>query len=402
MKNLVVPLSLLLGSGSIVAQTPTLDEMWELIQKQQIEIQQLKAELASTDDQLKITDLKVEATADALEQESTDKIQLGWATRTQIRGYGEHHYNNFEDTNDQVDAHRFVLFVGHQFNDKVRMFSELEIEHGLVVDTADGSGPGEVELEQAYIEWDFAERHRLQLGQFLIPVGIINETHEPTTFYGVERNPVEKDIIPATWWETGAQVMGEITGGFSYNVALHSGLKTSDGGKIRSGRQKSAKATADELAFTARLKYTAIPGLELAATLQLQQSVTQGLGIGDNEATLFETHAAYRNGPLGLRALYAAWNIDGDTFETMGRDEQEGFFLEGSYQITPKLGAFVRYNEWDNSASGNLDTALEQWDFGFNYWLHDGVVLKLDYSDQEAEDGDNGKDAINLGVGWNF
>ena len=41
------------------------------------------------------------------------------------------------------------------------------------------------------------------LEALLVPVGFLNEVHEPPTFYGVERNPVEKNVIPTTWWEGG-------------------------------------------------------------------------------------------------------------------------------------------------------------------------------------------------------
>ena len=120
-------------------------------------------------------------------------------SKTVIGGYGELHYNNIEDT-ESIDFHRFVLFFGHEFTESIRFFSEFELEHAL---SGDGK-PGEVELEQAYIEMDLTESTTLKTGLFLVPVGIINETHEPPTFYGVERNPVEKNIIPATWWEAGA------------------------------------------------------------------------------------------------------------------------------------------------------------------------------------------------------
>ena len=96
--------------------------------------------------------------------------------------------------------HRFVLFFGHKFNAATRMFSEFELEHALA-----GEGkPGEVELEQAYIEHDFGDAFTGRAGVMLIPAGILNEVHEPPTFYGVERNNVEKNIIPSTWWEGGA------------------------------------------------------------------------------------------------------------------------------------------------------------------------------------------------------
>lgn len=370
---------------------PSTDDMWKTIQEQQREIERLKSHAAQTD-------AKVEATASAFENSGSN-----WMSRTSIGGYGEHHFNHFEDKADRVDAHRFVLFVGHQFSDTIRFFSELEVEHGLVKDTADGSGPGEVELEQAFIQWDFMPNHSLTMGQFLIPVGIINETHEPDTFYGTERNNVEAAILPATWWETGAMVSGEIMPGLSYNVAVHSGLKTADAGTVRGGRQKSANATAEDLAYTARLKYTGVAGLELAATVQQQQDITQGAGVGENDATLFEAHARYSIGALTLTALTAEWDIDGSNFDAAGRDKQDGMYVEASYKITPKLGVFVRQSEWDNNSGSSADTEIEQLDVGVNYWLHERVVLKADivnHKPPSSASGDN--DGFNLGLGWSF
>jgi len=116
---------------------------------------------------------------------------------TTIGGYGELQYNNLEANGTdqkQIDFHRFVLEFGHDFNDHIRFFSEVELEHALV----ETGAPGAVELEQAYIQIDLDDTSSLTTGVFLLPIGIINETHEPTTYYGVERNPVEHDIIPAT------------------------------------------------------------------------------------------------------------------------------------------------------------------------------------------------------------
>ncbi|MCW8955608.1 MAG: OprO/OprP family phosphate-selective porin, partial [Gammaproteobacteria bacterium] len=191
---------------------------------------------------------------------------------TTIGGYGELHYNNLDKNGTdftELDFHRFVLEVGHDFNDRIRFFSEVELEHALVKDTADGSSPGEYELEQAYIELDLSDSSSLKTGIFLIPVGILNETHEPPTFYGVERNPIEKNIIPATWWEGGALYSAHMENGISYDLAIHSGLANIDG-NIRSGRQKVAESNADSLAYTARIKYTGIAGLELSATANVQ------------------------------------------------------------------------------------------------------------------------------------
>lgn len=380
--------------------TPTHEEMWAIIQQQQEEIASLKNQLTKNDYRLTETEIIAEATISAVEKIALEPVS---ASKTHIGGYGELHYNNLEKDNgsgdkDEVDFHRFVLFTSHQFSDSIRFFSELEVEHSIA-----GEGQvGEVELEQAYIEWDLANNKTAKAGLFLMPVGILNETHEPDTFYGTERNAVEKNIIPATWWEAGAAFNGELSPGLSYDIAAHSGLFLADGEyKPRDGRQKVGKAKADDMAFTGRLKYTAIPGLELAASLQIQTDMHQG--EGDKIAgTLFETHLAWQKNDFQLRALYAAWDFD-DAINSIkaGADEQTGFYIEPSYKITDKMGVFARYSEYDNTAGNATDSAVEQMDIGMNYWLHPNVVFKIDYQNQDNSAG-TGSDGINLGVGFSY
>jgi hypothetical protein len=384
------------------AATPSWEEMWQLIQQQQGEIATLKEQLRNNDARIQETEVIAEATISAVEQIS---MAPSASAKTTFGGYGELHYNRLDRDDsaagkdkDAMDFHRFVMFTGHQFSDDIRFFSELEVEHSI----AGESKPGEVELEQAYIEWDYSAQHSLKAGLFLLPIGIINETHEPNTFYGTERNNVEKNIVPATWWEGGALLHGEISEGFSYDVAVHSGLFLDAGEyKPRDGRQKVGKAKADDMAFTGRLKYTAIPGLEIAASVQVQQDLHQGEGeaIG---GTLFETHVAWQRDDFQLRALYAEWDFDSAINNVVaGADEQTGFYIEPSYRIGDKVGVFARYSEYDNLAGSATDTAVEQFDIGLNYWLHPNVVFKMDYQNQDTPS-DTGYDGINIGVGYSF
>lgn len=298
-----------------------------------------------------------------------------------------------------LDLHRFVIFVNHEFNDNIRFFSEFEIEHAFIADNNDGSGdtsPGEVEVEQAYVQFDITDNSKIDAGVFLIPVGILNETHEPPTFYGVERNPVEKNIIPVTWWEGGAMLSGNYESGFSYDIALTSGLN--GGTSIRGGRQKTAAATANNLAATGRVKYTGVRGLELAATLQYQDDMTQDSADSIGSATLVETHARWNVADFTLTGLYARWDIDGDVASSTQKDVQDGAYLEASYKVTPAWGVFVRQNQWDNGGTG--DTKESQTDVGVNYWPHENVVLKADYQAQNDIAGDF--DGFNLGIGYQF
>jgi hypothetical protein len=410
MKKLTAGLVLGLCAGTVAATTPTPEEMWAIIQQQQAEIARLQQQVAQADEEIKETSVKVEATASMVEEGMVtggQSLASSWTERTQIGSYGEMHYNNLEDQNgdddkDEVDFHRFVLFLGHDFSDSTRMFSEVELEHSVA---GDGQN-GEVELEQAYIEHDLGRTTRMKAGLFLMPVGILNQTHEPDTFYGVERNNVEKNIIPTTWWEGGLSLAGEMLPGWNYEAAYTSGLKLdAEEGKwkIRDGRQKVSEADASDPAYTANLRYTGIAGLELGATLQYQQDIYQGEYSQDVDAMLYEAHLAYRHGSFGLRALIASWDIDNAINDIKdGADTQEGWYVEPSWMLTRKLGMFGRYSEWDNQAGGSGDTEYSEWNLGLNFWLEEHVVFKVDYQFQDAPANQKELEGLNLGVGWSF
>ena len=401
------------GPAAAAAELPSPAEMWKIIQEQQQQLLQQQMEINKLKRGQRATEEKVEATGEMIEKVQEEEPSQGWWSNTQIGGYGELHYNAGEK--DELDFHRFVLFLGHDFTDDIHFFSELEVEHAFIEDTGDGSTPGEIELEQAFIEFDFFEdRHKVDAGVFLVPVGILNETHEPPTFFGVERNLVETNIIPATWWEGGAGVRGELGGGFSYDLFIHSGLKTPTTGskafKIRNGRQKVAKARAEDGAVTGRIKWTGIPGVEVGVTGQYQRDITQGAQLvpGDDldiAATLIEAHTDIRRGPFGFRALVARWDLAGAAPKVMGRDTQWGWYVEPAYYFdTPvgEVGVFGRYLEFDNEAGDDVDSKFQQIDVGLNFWPHPDVVLKFDYNLQFSPDGVNEDNRFNLGLGYQF
>lgn len=421
-------------AGQIVAaEPPSREEMWRIIQEQQKTIDELKSQLGNTSEKVKQvelktveTDKKVEATADAVEQTAQQQSAGGgWTKDVSIGGYGELHYNNLDndgtgDDLDRVDFHRFVLYFGHEFTDNLRFFSELEVEHALAGDDQ----PGEVELEQAWLEMDLTDHHRIRGGLDILPIGIINPTHEPNTFYGVERNAVESEIIPATWWEAGLGLNGEIAPGWNYDLVLHSGLgmPTTGGSAFRprSGRGKVANASAENGAVTGRLRYTGIPGLEVGVSGQYQDDVTQDDPLVNGiSATLFEGHVDYKHrSGLGLRALYARWDMDdgpaGMGPAAFGADTLDGFYIEPAYRfplsgpVPGELGFFARYSQYDarnEQPDGASLQYIEYEEFagGFNWWPHPNTVVKFDYISQDADEpAANLFEGFNLGLGYQF
>ncbi len=389
-----------------VKPLPTPEEMWQIIQRQQKQIDALTDRLTKTEvrsaevaQKTAVVEQQVEATSSFVESmvEEGGVKSSSQPSQTALGGYGELHYN--AGASDQLDFHRFVLFVNHEFSDSIRFFSELEVEHAF-----SGEGkPGEVELEQAYLEFDINDHAKAKAGIFLLPIGILNETHEPNTFYGVERNRVENAIIPATWWEGGIAYTQQSAAGLSWDIALHSGLKNTQA-NIRSGRQKVAKADAQDGAVTTRIKYTGTPGLELAASLQVQQDIAQSTLPGETAgAMLMEAHADWRKNGFGLRALYARWDLDGATAAGLGRDKQFGYYIEPSYRFDTgwgDLGFFVRFTVLDNIAGDSADSEQRYTNIGFNYWPHAQVVLKADLEFLDLPSRND--ETVNLGLGYQF
>ncbi len=400
-------LVLLIAVAPARSETPNIEEIWKIVQQQQVEIDQLKQQLAVADAQLAAADQKLEATGEYLDTFTLADVQQ---PATTVGGYGELHYNNLDADDsandlDQIDFHRFVLFFGHEFTDRIRFFSELELEHSLAGD----GHPGEVELEQAYIDFLLTDNLSAKAGLFLLPVGILNETHEPPTFYGVERNSVESDIIPSTWWEAGAAMSGHYETGLSWDVAMHSGLAIPTTGssafRVRSGRQKVAEAPADDPAYTARLRYSGIPGLDLGVSYQYQTDASQISGDGLDEGQLFSANAIYNIGNFTFKGLYASWDFSGVAVEAAGADSQTGWFLEPSYRFRTSRGDFGIYGRYQDVDAARSQDQFTQNEVGVNYWPTDRVVFKFDFRQRDHNlSSEAGRDfeGFDLGLGYQF
>ncbi len=337
--------------------------------------------------------------ADAFD-ESFSGTEKSFLDRFTFGSYGELH-GRIGDGADNIDAHRLVAMVNFQFNDKLRFVSELEFEHAISGDENGTADPMKIELEQAYFEYALRDDLLLNVGVQIIPVGIINQVHEPTTFYGVERPNVEKYLIPTTWWEGAVGVTKTYDTGLQLDVMAHTGLDMTSDGYIRSGRPKLHfnQYTEDtSLAVTGRAKYTGISGVELASSLQYQNDVSSTVA-NEQEAYLAEAHAIYRKGGFELRALGTYWKVQG--FADSETEDQWGYYIEPSYKFDipwGKFGYFARFSQYEYYNGGMKDRI--ETTVGVNYWPIEEVVFKADFSN--VEENDVNGETINLGVGYFF
>lgn len=391
MRKTLLSSALLLASLSAIAEEKSTQADSQSLEELQKRVEQLEQELQQ----------RLEAIADTVEQRTASDSKN---SRFSIGGYGEMHYNNLDENGEDVrelDLHRLVFFVGYEFSDRIRFVSELEIEHAI----SSASANGEVEVEQAYLEFDLNDHMTTQAGLLLMPLGIINEVHEPPTFYGVERPVIETTVIPTTWWAGGVKFNHRFDNGFSYDLMISEGLKTEDPNSspsaepfnIKNGKQKTSLADAFDLAYTGRVSYTGVPGLEVAAYAQYQPDLDQSAEESyADDATLIGGHVIYQWQSLTAKALYAQWDLAGDEAAAAGKDLQAGGYVELNYKANEQWGFFVRQSEWTLEE----DVDASQTDFGVNFYPHEDVVIKADYQLQNDDAGNS--DGFNLGLGYQF
>jgi len=362
------------------------------------------------------------APALALAQTASQKTQ---APRTNLSGYMDFHFNKPEFQDGQLDFHRFVLLVTHSFSDRIRFVSEVEIEHALV---EGGEEKGELELEQAYVDFLFSRGFNVRAGMVLMPVGIINERHEPPVYYGVERSFVDTVILPTTWFETGAGIHGELGRGWRYRAFVTAPLNaaefSADEG-IREGKQKGSQANAGRVATTGRLEYVGLRGLTVGASWWAGRSGFEFRPRFDVPVKLAEADARYgRNRFEGRLQFAQVWIDNADLLNDaltrrVGVDPNiahvlRGFYAESGYRFIEAarfgdVGAFVRYENFDTqyrmAGSGIRLPQFDRdaWVMGATYWPDPDIAIKTDYSVVRNRSGFiQVPNSFNLGLGWWF
>ena len=347
---------------------------------------------------------------------------------TSIGGYGEVHYTNASGPNTpgQVNVKRFVLYLAHSFSEQLAFRSELELEDTKI---AGGEPGGEVALEQAYLDYQIIPAFTVRAGLVIVPIGILNEVHEPPTFNGVDRPNFDRDVIPTTWREIGLGAVGTLAGasGLSYRAYLVNGLKASGFepvSGIRGGRQEGKEASFANPSLTGRLEW-ARPGLRVGGSFWYGGSANQdpalGTGTFDNAVALVSADARYDTGPFMFRGVVANISIADAQAINAAYGAQvgsriNGGYVEGAYNLlsalAPKtaqrLNAFLRYENYDTQArvpAGVLrDESLARriTTFGVSYKPVYNAVFKGDYQLQRTKSGLGEGEVVSLGVGYQF
>jgi opacity protein-like surface antigen len=344
-----------------------------------------------------------------------------------LGGYGEYNYKeSLGDGDDTYDFVRLVLYAGYKFNDRIIFNSEIEFEHGS---TGENDENGEVSVEQAYLDFLITDWANLRGGLVLVPIGFINELHEPPFYHGNQRPSVERQIIPTTWRANGVGVFGNIGETISYRTYVVTSLRAErfSSANIRDGRQDGNQEKANDFSWVGRVDYTPVLGLDLGASIYLgNQGQGDELAIGatteevDAFMQLYEGHVQWHYRGLEFRALGAYIKLDDteelsiNAGEPIGSDMWGAYgelaydvmpwFLSDTEQYLAPWVRYSRYNTQEDVPSGFVpDGANDREDFevGLSYKPIPQVVIKTEYRYLDAKDG-NPPDEYRLGAGFVF
>ena len=331
-------------------------------------------------------------------------------------GYGEFLYQNLEERTDTADALRAILYTGYKFNDRVIFNSEVEYEH------ANTERSGQVEVEFAYLDYMINPAANVRAGLLLMPVGLTNEQHEPTAFFGARRTQVDSRIIPTTWNELGVGLFGE-KGRFTYRTYLTTALTSSGitAAGIRGSRQRGSQAKADDLAFVGRLDFHPIEGTFVGGSVYTGNSGHENAFGG--RVTLVEAHAETKFRGLELRALAATGRIDDAAAINAANhlagnasvgEKFGGWYVEGGYDVAPLITQrelsvipFARYEALDSQRevpAGFLRNPANDQNiltFGVAVKPIPQTVIKIDWQNVDNE-ANTGLNQWNVALGYIF
>ena len=420
----------------VAQQAATVQQQGVQLQAQATAVQQDQA-LVKQDAQA------VQATQQAVAAGTAAAQRAGWAANTTVTAYGEIGYTrptkSVADSN--TDVQRAVIGLQHRFDDKTRMVGEWEWEHAIT--SSDDSG--ESEVEQLWLEREFDNGVKGRAGLFLMPVGLLNQNHEPTAYYGVYRPDVDTKIVPSTWREVGLGASGDVGNGLNWDIALttapnlsHWEADSTEGrerGPLQAMHGEGQFASSRTFGGVAALNWRGVPGLLLGGSVvydNIGQSQPGFLGDGA-KLLLLDAHARYQvagwdfagevvrgtiSNTEALNASYVASAIPDPTLVPhlfYGGYGQVAYqlFKHGDYTFTP----FARYEILNTAAGfGALPASaggVKQPDehvltVGASLFIGEGVVLKADYRDYrnhklpDAEEHFTLGNSLNLGVGFAF
>lgn len=354
-----------------------------------------------------------------------------------IGGYAQIDYNQPINSgiynNGKLDVHRLVLLFGYKFNSRTQFITEIEVEHVK-----------EIYVEQAFLDYRINNYMNLRAGLMLIPMGIVNEYHEPPTFNGVERPLLDKYIVPTTWRELGVGLTGNIpNANLRYQAYIVNGFASYNNGPtlrgtdaLRKGRQKGAESFMSSPNLATKVEYYGFRGLNLGLSGYVgntQSTLYNGLEKNNTDAVTQADSSVVGISMIGLDARYNMKGVmirgqlnyanisNTEQYNFISNSDDKindlgsalfGYYIEAGYNvfqsaknIKTHLIPFIRYSEVDTHHKTAAE--IEQNDAykrtivttGLGWKVSPGAIFKADMQFIKTKADESANTVFNAGVG---
>jgi len=355
----------------------------------------------------------------------------------------------------RFDVPHFVIYIGYDFGKGWTMQSEIEIEHtgtGAAVEKefeeageweSEVEKGGEVELEQFWIQKSFNPLLNVRMGHMVVPVGGLNNSHEPLNFFTVYRPEGEYTILPSTWHDTGVSVWGR-SAHWRYEAQMIAGLDAymfSRDNFIKNGAGSPFEfKVANRYGFVGRVDNYSIQGLRVGLSGYYGNSMHNTYPYEKLSETYSGVKGRTAFGALDFEykdsRLIARGNADFGYVSdasaisklkrnrtanaapydksTFGQNAMAAGFETG-YDILPwfnpkdegqKLYAFARYEYYDSFIPGpdqtdNVPyTAKHRMAFGINWFPVPEIAVKAEWSKRYLPSQYNDEPSVSIGVAY--
>lgn len=415
------------AAGATVSQEeleelPPPREMWRIIQEMQGQMQDLRG---TVHQQQQVIDRQQ---AELAEREivEVDGGEFGppvtYPTTT-VGGYADLEFSNFDNTDSAFDQHRLVVNVASQLHERISFYSEIEFEHG----------GEEVEVEQAWLDFELHPWLVFRAGALLMPFGRYNLYHDSDLVDLTARPLFARRIVPTTWTEAGAGFHGDVElprdAFLDYEVYFVNGL----GDGISPTGTRDARASLEDdnnndKAVVGRVSVTPWEWLTVGVSGYHGRWTSSHHGMGAPSAALSsEDVSGYaldlfaRRGPFELIAEYGGFDFDGaDRLAPfpgglMLDGTMRGGYIQGAYHFWPPVLDGTSFGEPYDHPTFTLvgraewaevgleapfdDNEQTRYILGLNYRPIEPVVFKIEYHWNDTDgDGDpledNGEDGF--------
>jgi hypothetical protein len=341
----------------------------------------------------------------AFDRNASRKVALG--------GYFDTEFIS-KDGSSTFRAHRLVLETSAQLHKNLLFSSEIEFEYGAKIAGDSTDTDGELKIEQVWFDYRLNDALTTRTGIVLVPFGRLNQLHDSDVRDTTERGVFAKYIVPTTWSDTGAGLLGQLEFGdveVSYEGYLINGLNAAPTAAkgIRSSRPGFKTDNNENKAIVGRLGLSPYQGLVVGVSGYTGTYDTDG----DKSIGMFGLDASWKNGPAEVVAEWAQIDANQETSATP--QTLSGYYVEGRYHLSPAwlksglpdfkhpvITLFGRLGSVDLDTSVEDSMDITQYTFGLNFRPIENVAYKFEYeiNEEKTDATDNNAFIASIAVGF--